>query len=94
MQAPARNEPGHAALAAETRTADRTWAERVISAATNHWPEYLLEAVSLGLFMVSTCTLTVLVQHPASAIREMLPSAFVRRLLTGVAMGETTIALI
>jgi len=94
MRAPARNEPGHAALTAKTRTAYRTWAEGVISAATNHWPEYLMEGVCLALFMVSASTLTVLLQHPASATRQVPPSAFVRRFLTGVAMGETTIALI
>ena len=36
-----------AALAAET-TADRTWTKGVISAATKHWPEYLIEAACLG----------------------------------------------
>jgi Major intrinsic protein len=46
------------------------------------------------LFMVSACSFTVLLQHPGSAIRHMLPSAFARRLVTGVAMGLTAIALI
>jgi len=59
-----------------------------------HWPEYLIEAACLGLFMVSACSVTILLQHPSSAIRHMLPSAFLRRLLTGVAMGLTAIALI
>lgn len=44
--------------------------------------------------MVSACSVTVLLQNPASAIRQMLPSEFVRRLLTGVVMGATAIALI
>ena len=83
-----------AELAGETRTADRTWTKDMISAATKHWPEYLIEAACLGVFMVSACSFTVLLQHPGSAIRQMLPSAFVRRLLTGVAMGLTAIALI
>ena len=81
-------------LAAEPQSADRTWIDGAISAATKHWPEYLIEAACLGMFMVSACSFTVLLQHPASAIRQMLPSAFVRRLLTGVAMGATAIALI
>ena len=83
-----------AAIEAEKRTAYRTWFARAISAATKHWPEYLIEAACLGLFMVSACSFTVLLQHPGSAIRQMLPSAFVRRLLTGIAMGLTAIALI
>ena len=79
---------------AETRTANRTWIHAAVSAATQHWPEYLIEGVCLGLFMVSACSFTVLLEHPASAIRQRLPSAFVRRLLAGVAMGATAIALI
>ena len=82
------------ALAAEPQSGNRTWIHGAILAATKHWPEYLIEGVCLGLFMVSACSFTVLLQHPASAIRQMLPSAFVRRLLTGVAMGVTAVALI
>ena len=94
MEAMAKKELAQAALVAETRTVNRTWTKGAISAATEHWPEYLIEAACLGLFMVSACSFTVLMQHPASAIRQMLPSEFVRRLLTGVAMGGTAIALI
>lgn len=94
MQAPAKKELSQAALATETQTANRTWTKDAISAATKHWPEYLIEAACLGLFMISACSITVLLQHPASAIRQMLPSEFGRRLLTGVAMGATAIALI
>src|SRR5499427_4542944 len=89
MQTASQNE-----FAAEPQSGDRTWIYGAISAATKHWPEYLKEAACLGLFMVSACSFTVLLQHPASAIRQMLPSAFVRRFLTGVAMGLTAIALI
>jgi aquaporin Z len=94
MQAAAKTNPTQAALATETRTADRTWTKAMISTATKHWPEYLMEAACLGLFMVSACSFTVLLQHPASVIQQMLPSAFVRHLLTGVALGVTAIALI
>ena len=81
-------------LAAEPQSGNRTWIHGAILAATKHWPEYLIEATCLGLFMVSACSFTVLLEHPASAIRQTLPSAFVRRLLTGIAMGATAIALI
>ena len=86
MQEPART--------AERPTARRTWFAAAISAATNHWPEYLMETACLGLFMVSACSFTVLLQHPGSVVRQMIPSAFVRRALTGIAMGLTAIALI
>lgn len=76
------------------QSGDRTWIHGAISAATRHWPEYLIEAACLGLFMVSACSFTVVLEHPASAIRRLLPSAFVRRLLAGIAMGVTAVALI
>lgn len=79
---------------AETPTARRTWFADAISAATKHWPEYMIEAACLGLFMISACSFTVLLQHPASIVRQMVPSGFARRALTGIAMGATAIALI
>src|SRR5215470_715979 len=94
MQTAAKNETVHPALAAKTRTADQIWIQAGVSAATKHWPEYLIEAACLGLFMVSAGSFTVLLQHPASAVRQMLPSALTRRFVTGIAMGLTAIALI
>jgi aquaporin Z len=82
------------AIGAEMQTVRRTWFAVAISAATSHWPEYLIEATCLGLFMVSACSFTVLLQHPGSILRQMVPSPFLRRLLTGLAMGLTAIALI
>ena len=81
-------------VAAEPQTGSQTCIQGAIATVTKHWPEYLMEAGCLGLFMVSACSLTVLLEHPASAIRQMLPTAFTRRLLAGVAMGATAIALI
>jgi aquaporin Z len=59
-----------------------------------HLPEYLMEAALLGLFMISACTFTVVLQHPASPVRNAIPDPFARRLLTGLAMGATAILLI
>ena len=44
--------------------------------------------------MVSACSFTVLLQHPGSILKQMVPSPFLRRLSTGIAMGLTAIALI
>ncbi len=63
-------------------------------ALARHWPEYLMEALGLGLFMVSACVVTVLVEHPASPLRAALPAPFLRRALIGVAMGLTAVGLI
>ena len=60
----------------------------------DHWPEYLCEAAELGLFMVSAGLFTILLHHPASPVIGMIPDPFVRRMLTGIAMGGTAIVLI
>ena len=59
-----------------------------------HWPEYLMEAAELGLFMISACFFVVLIEHPASAVRAAIDDAFTRRLLVGIAMGMTAIAIV
>jgi aquaporin Z len=63
-------------------------------ASRTHWPEYLIEAAGLALFMMSACFFTVLLEHPASAVRQAITVPLVRHVLTGIAMGATAIALI
>jgi aquaporin Z len=65
-----------------------------VAALRLHWPEYLMEAALLGLFMVSACLFTALLEHPASPAHQALPDPFLRRFLIGLAMGLTAIALI
>lgn len=67
---------------------------RWMEALAAHWPEYLMEAAELGLFMISACVFTVLLEHPASPLRQAIDSASLRRLLNGVAMGGTLIGLV
>ena len=62
--------------------------------AEKHWPEYLMEAAALGLFMVSACLFTIVLEHPGSVVRRAIDSDLVRRALAGVAMGLTAIGLI
>ena len=59
-----------------------------------HWPEFLIEGVCLGLFMASACAFGTLIWHPASPIGELIPVASHQRLLMGTAMGLTAVALI
>jgi aquaporin Z len=59
-----------------------------------HWREYALEAALLGLFMLSACFVTALVEHPSSFVRAALASDLARRALIGAAMGVTAVALI
>jgi aquaporin Z len=57
-----------------------------------HWPEYLCEAIGLGLFMISATTFAVLLFHPASILRP--GSVLVRRTFMGIAMGATAAAIV
>ncbi len=64
------------------------------SAVRTHWPEYLMEAGELGLFMISACVFTVLLEYPGSPMIYVLPSPFLRRALIGLAMALTLLLLI
>src|SRR5262249_34410908 len=59
-----------------------------------HWSEYICEATELGLFMISAGLFTILLHHPGSPVLDFIPNEFTRRMLTGIAMGGTAIALI
>jgi aquaporin Z len=59
-----------------------------------HWPEYLMEAGEAGVYLFSACTVATLLWHPASPIQPHLPSDAVRRILMGLAMGATIIAIV
>lgn len=59
-----------------------------------HFPEYMIEAWALGMFMISAGVFTILIEHPHYPLREFLQDSNIRRLLIGVAMGMTAVALI
>ena len=59
-----------------------------------HWPEYLMEAAGLGLFMISAAVVTALLEYPHSPLYQLLPDPVIRRLLIGIAMGFTAIGII
>jgi aquaporin Z len=77
-----------------TATAAEPAARRRAAGYLAHWREYAIEGTLLGLFMVSACGFTALLEHPASPVVRAIPDPFVRRFLTGCAMGATAIALI
>lgn len=66
----------------------------MIRALQRHWPEYLIEAAGLGLFMISACVFVALLEHPSSPVRQALDDPLLRRALIGLAMGLTAIAII
>ncbi len=59
-----------------------------------HWPEYAIEAWALATFMASAGVFTLLIEHPDFGVPTLVESGAVRRVLIGVAMGITAIALI
>src|SRR6266478_428214 len=63
-------------------------------ALAHHWPEYLMEALGLSLYMLLACLVTVAVQHPASPVRGVVGSSLLRRAMIGMAMGLTAMGLI
>jgi len=65
-----------------------------MNAVKQHWPEYLIEATLLALFMLSACGFTIFLEHPASPGFRAIADPFVRRALIGLAMGATAIGLI
>lgn len=66
----------------------------MILALRQHWPEYLMEALGLGLFMVSAGLFGTLLEAPGSPLRQTITDPFLRRSLMGVAMGLTAVGLI
>jgi aquaporin Z len=66
----------------------------MLDALKRHWPEYLMEAAGLGLFMVSACVFATILEHPASPARQALGDSTLRRVLMGLVMGLTAVAII
>lgn len=60
----------------------------------HHWPEYLMEAAGLGLFMFSACLFGTLLEYPDSPVRQAVDDPVLRRLLMGLAMGLTALSMI
>ena len=53
-----------------------------------------MELTEMGLYLFFTCFFATLLQHPASPIRHLLPSAIVRRACFGISIGATIAAII
>jgi len=66
----------------------------MLNALKLHWPEYLMEATELGIFMMSACFFGVLLEHPGSLVHQAIGDPFLRRVLMGLAMGLTSISIV
>jgi aquaporin Z len=68
--------------------------QQMINAFRHHWPEYLMEAAGLGLFMVSAGVFATLLEYPQSPVHQVISNPLLRRFLMGCAMGLTAAAII
>ncbi len=76
------------------QTKQLLWATQISRALKEHWPEYLMEASELALFMISACSFTVLLYHPQSPLFDTFQYEVLKRAAMGVAMGATAVAII
>ena len=60
----------------------------------SHWREYGMEGALLGCFMISACLFGILYEFPGSPVRQAIESDALRRLLMGLSMGLTAMAII
>jgi aquaporin Z len=58
-----------------------------------NWQVYSMEAICLGLFMISASFFGTVLEYPGSVIRQALPNDFIRLVLMGFAMGVTAILI-
>jgi len=66
----------------------------MLDALRRHWPEYLMEAAGLGLFMVSAGAFGTILEYPASPVHQAIADPLLRRVFMGIAMGLTAIGII
>jgi aquaporin Z len=50
-----------------------------------------MEAFGLGLFMLSACSVGVVLDHPSSPVHQLIQDPTLRRVLFGAAMGATAV---
>lgn len=64
------------------------------NALRRHWPEYLMEGAGLGLFMLAAGFFGTLLEYPGSPVHQAISQPWLRRMLMGLLMGLTAIAII
>jgi aquaporin Z len=69
--------------------------DRSISdALKRHWPEYLMEAAELGVFMIAVVLFVALLEYPASPVHQAIASPALRRVLIGIVIGLAVISIV
>ena len=58
-----------------------------------NWKHYLQEALGLGIFMVSACFFSALMEANNSSVQKAIPDTFTRSLIIGALMGGTALLI-
>ena len=67
----------------------------MLKALKAHWPEYLIEAFGIGMFMIVACTCAAFLWNPESPVEHLVANRpYLQRLLMGIAMGTTAITFV
>jgi aquaporin Z len=66
----------------------------MVASLKQNWKVYCVEALCLGLFMVSASFFGTVLEYPGWMVRPLLPNDFTRLVLMGLAMGLTAIGII
>src|SRR3970282_1578933 len=74
--------------------ATNRWSGRMLDFLKRHWPEYVMEAAGLGMFMISAGIFGTILEFPGSPAHQAIADPFLRRVLMGTAMGLTAIGII
>lgn len=72
----------------------QAWSTAARHAFSRHWRLYIFEGSELAIFMISACFATVYLFDPSYPVLHLIPSAAIRRLLMGIAMGATAVLII
>lgn len=87
--------PASAGVTQKARSNERLFSTAAATRAVRaHWPEYAIEGWALGMFMISAGCVGVLLDSALSPVPQVIVSGDLRRVLGGLAMGLTAIALI
>jgi aquaporin Z len=66
----------------------------MVQSLKQNWKIYSMEAVCLGLFMMSASLFATLLEYPGSSVHQALPNGNIRSILMGLAMGLSAILII
>src|SRR3990172_2418621 len=58
--------------------ATNRWSGRMLDALRRHWPEYVMEAAGLGMFMISAGTFGTILEYPGSPAHQAIADPFLR----------------